>query len=111
MPWEGFEAKTGGTEGGEDGGPGDARWVEDVVDGAIGGCGQVDELDDALGGVVDGEPRDEFVEFGKDADRVSTLASRVRAREAGETSERLTLKMSEIPSDSFQIPFVVSPTI
>jgi len=111
VPREGFEAKTRGVEGGEDGGPGNAGWLEDVVDGAVGGCGQVDELDDALGGVVGGEPRDSLVEFGKDTDRVCTLASRVRAGEAGKTSERRTLKMSEIPSDSFQIPFVVSPTI
>ena len=111
MPWEGFEAKTRGVEGGEDGGPWDAGWVEDVVNGAVGGRGQVDELDDALGGVVDGEPRDSLVELGKDTDRVCTLASRVRSKDAGERRERLTLKMSEIPSDSFQIPFVVSPTI
>ena len=29
----------------------------------------------------------------------------------GEVRQRPTLKMSEIPSDSFQIPWVVSPTI
>lgn len=60
--------------------------MEDVVDGAValrgrgrgrgevGVCGEVNELDDALGGIVDGEPRDLFVQFGKDTDRVCTLS-------------------------------------
>lgn len=73
MPREWLEAKMRGLEGGEYDGPGNTGWVEDVIDGAFNGRGQINELDDALGSVVDREPRDAFVELGKDPDGVCTL--------------------------------------
>ena len=61
-------------EGGEDRGPRNTGWVEDMIDRALGGrCGEVDKLDDALGSVVNREPRDSLVELGKNTDRVCTL--------------------------------------
>lgn len=75
MPWDGFKIELRRAERGEDRGPGDAGWVEDVVDGAVAGRGrgEFDKFDDALGGVVNGKPRDMFVQFWKDTNRVCTL--------------------------------------
>ena len=72
---ERLELHTRGMESVKHGGPGDAPRVEDVINGTISGRGQVDELDDALGGVVDWEPRHVFVELRDNPDRVCALSS------------------------------------